>query len=80
MESPAGSSAPSVDLASLAKLWPNRTHESNWMKDAICALGFHRWYPLEVSTSQAKINCNFCRWCSEVKVLNTGTPIETTRN
>lgn len=28
----------------LARLSPHRTHESNWFKAMLCALGFHRWY------------------------------------
>jgi hypothetical protein len=55
-------------LRMLQRLWPNRTHESNWLKDAICAVGFHRWYPLEIAT----LKCSFCRWCAKVKVLDAG--------
>ncbi len=28
----------------LARLSPHRTHESNWFKALLCALGLHRWY------------------------------------
>jgi hypothetical protein len=57
-----------LDPALLARLWPNRHHESNWLKDAFCSLGFHRWYPVDVSEGpQSKITCTFCRWCPKVK-------------
>jgi len=60
--------AAAIDLAALARLWPNRTHESNWMKDAICALGLHRWYPVEVSGPNGILKFTFCRWCTKVSV------------
>ena len=28
----------------LARLSPHRTHESNWFKALLCAVGLHRWY------------------------------------
>jgi len=31
----------------LARLSPHRTHESNWLKALLCALGLHRWYSPE---------------------------------
>jgi hypothetical protein len=68
MEKPTANSAPQPDLASLARLWPNRTHESNWLKDAICALGFHRWYLLDGTNSGSIVKCSFCRWCTKVKL------------
>jgi hypothetical protein len=58
----------SEDLESLAKLWPHRTHESNWLKQAFCALGLHRWYRVDVNGSQSTIETSFCRWCPKVKV------------
>jgi hypothetical protein len=30
-------------LASLAKLWPHREHESNAIKNLFCSVGLHRW-------------------------------------
>jgi hypothetical protein len=30
---------PGIDVASLRRGWPHRTHESNWLKDVVCALG-----------------------------------------
>ena len=54
----------------LRKLWPNRTHESNWLKDVACRFGFHRWYPMTLndSVSGLQITCTFCRFCTEVTV------------
>jgi hypothetical protein len=57
-------------LASLARLWPNRTHESNWMKDLLCGLGLHRWHRLDVpGPHSTTIQSSFCRWCPKVKLL-----------
>jgi hypothetical protein len=38
-----GQSGERVSRASLARLWPNRVHESNWLKTLACWLGLHRW-------------------------------------
>lgn len=51
------------DLAPLGKLWPNREHESNWLKGLICAVGFHRWHTLKVGNT----TFDFCRWCPEIR-------------
>jgi hypothetical protein len=53
----------------LARLWPNRSHESNWVKTSLCKLGLHRWHPLDVPGPYGTINSTFCRWCPKVKVL-----------
>jgi len=54
----------------LAKLWPHRTHESNWLRDVACRFGLHRWYPMTLNDSESglRIACTFCRSCTEVKV------------
>jgi hypothetical protein len=57
----------------LKRFWPNRTHESTVLKEAICALGFHRWHLIEVKAVSPPINCNYCRWCSEIRVQQTST-------
>jgi len=57
-----------IDWNGLARRWPHRTHESNWLKDVICRLGFHRWYAVEVDSSTAILSCSYCRWCSEIRV------------
>jgi hypothetical protein len=59
--------SPAIDFQSFAKLWPNRTHESNWLKAMLCALGWHRWYRLDIPVSHSIIQCSFCRWCPKVK-------------
>jgi hypothetical protein len=58
----------SLDWNALRRLWPNRNHESNWIKDFICRLGFHRWHPVEVPSPGHVISCLYCRWCPEIKV------------
>jgi hypothetical protein len=52
-------------LAPLGRLWPNRQHESNWLKSLICALGFHRLHTLKFDGSAF----DFCRWCPEIRRL-----------
>jgi hypothetical protein len=52
----------------LKRFWPNRTHESSVLKDAICALGFHRWHLIEVKAISPALKSNYCRWCSEIRV------------
>lgn len=45
-----------ADLRSLERMWPNRTHESSWLKDVICALGFHRWHSAEVRGPDSNVS------------------------
>jgi hypothetical protein len=54
----------------LMKLWPHRTHESNWLRAVICRLGWHAWYPMTLndSVSGLRVVCTFCRRCTEVIV------------
>lgn len=54
----------------LKRFWPNRTHESSVLKDAICALGFHRWHLIEVKAVSPALKCNYRRWCSEIRCSN----------
>jgi hypothetical protein len=37
-----------IPVASLARLWPNRQHESNWLKNLLYCLGMHRWHELDI--------------------------------
>jgi hypothetical protein len=53
----------------LARLWPNRVHESNWLKSLACSLGLHRWYDVKFEDAKSTRRARFCRWCSELKVL-----------
>lgn len=55
-------------LRALQRLWPNRAHESNWLKAAVCKLGLHRWYEIKMPGHQPPLSCLYCRWCPEVKV------------
>jgi len=59
----------SIDWDRRRRLWPNRTHESNWLKDLICWLGFHRWYRVEVTSVRVPLSCAYCRWCDAIRVL-----------
>ena len=54
--------------ASLAKLWPNRLHESNALKNFFCRLRLHRWAQLELGQLAAGKEVRFCRWCEAVKI------------
>jgi hypothetical protein len=51
------------DLAPLGRLWPNREHESNWLKSLLCAVGFHRWHTLKVDG----LAFDFCRCCPDIR-------------
>jgi hypothetical protein len=58
------------DLAtSLAKLWPNRLHESNAFKNLFCRVGLHHWARvcLRALLAEGK-DVKYCRWCSAVKI------------
>jgi hypothetical protein len=52
----------------LARLAPNRVHESSWFKNLLCSLGFHRWYHLNLGGSIPAKEVCLCRWCPKVKV------------
>lgn len=54
--------------AALAKLAPNRVHESNWFKNLLCELGCHRWYCPDLGGSTPAGEVSLCRWCAKVKV------------
>jgi hypothetical protein len=53
---------------SLAKLAPNRVHESSWFKDLLCSLGMHRWHYPNLGNSFPPKEVRVCRWCPKVKV------------
>jgi hypothetical protein len=52
----------------LKRFWPNRAHESSILKEAICRFGFHRWHAIEVTAVSPPLKCNYCRWCTEIRV------------
>ena len=53
----------------MAKLWPNRLHESSALKNLPCHFGLHRWARLDVEhLLPGNKEIRFCRWCSKVEV------------
>ena len=53
--------------ASLARLWPNRQHESSWLKNLLCRLGMHRWQQLDIGHLVPDEKAMFCRWCPKIR-------------
>ncbi len=54
---------------SMAKLWPNRLHESSAFKNLPCHFGWRRWAQLDVEKLlPEKKEVRFCRWCSKVRI------------
>jgi hypothetical protein len=53
---------------SLAKLWPNRLHESNALKNMLCGVGLHRWAQLDLRELAQGKDVRFCHWCSDLKI------------
>ena len=54
---------------SLARLWPNRVHESNWVKSLACSLGLHRWYEMRLEGFMSASTARYCRWSSKVECV-----------
>jgi len=54
--------------ASLARLWPNREHESSAAASLLCRAGIHRWRQLDLTELAPNRNIRFCFWCSAVKI------------
>jgi hypothetical protein len=69
---PSSSLAPSPAspelIASLARLWPHREHESNAVKNFCCRSGLHRWRQLDLSELYPGKDVRFCFWCSNIEV------------
>ena len=59
---------PDLARKSLAKLWPNRLHESNAFKNLFCGVGLHHWAQLDLGELVQRKEVRFCRWCSAVKI------------
>lgn len=57
-----------ISVERLARLWPNREHESNWLKALCCRLGRHRWHVVTLEVGDLRKNVEFCRWCPKMKV------------
>ena len=60
---------PDAQLATqVAKLWPNREHESSAVLGHLCRLGLHRWRQLDLTTLAPGKHIHFCFWCSKIKI------------
>ena len=60
---------PDANLAiRVAKLWPHRKHESNWLKGLFCALGGHQWRSLNLAELVPGKKIQHCFWCSKVRI------------
>jgi len=55
-------------VASLAKLWPHREHESNAVKNLFCCAGLHRWRELNLSDLYPGKDVRYCFWCSKIRI------------
>jgi hypothetical protein len=62
------SSGDAALAASLAKLWPHRWHESNWLKNLFCQCGLHNWKQLYLDELLPKREVRFCYWCTKVRL------------
>ncbi len=56
-----------IPVEALRRLWPNRQHESNWLKNLLCRLGMHRWHHLDLDRLDSNEGADFCRWCPMIK-------------
>jgi len=68
---PSSLQKPSSDAAlatSLAKLWPNREHESNAIKNLCCSFRLHRWRQLNLDELACNKEVHYCFWCSKVRI------------
>jgi hypothetical protein len=71
MLKPLSWSNPSSDeelATSLAKLWPNREHESNAAKGLCCRFGWHRWRQLNLEELASDKEVRYSFWCSKVRI------------
>ena len=55
-------------IASLARLWPNREHESSAVAGLLCRLAIHYWRRLDTSEIAPGRDVRFCFWCSKVRI------------
>lgn len=56
-------------LGVLARLWPNRVHESSWLKNLACGFGLHRWRKMKFEGLGTPRAAQFCMWCDEIRLL-----------
>ena len=60
---------PDAQLATqVAKLWPHREHEANFMLGQLCRAGLHRWRQLDLAELVPGHDIHFCFWCSKIKI------------
>ena len=52
----------------LARLWPNREHESSAVAGLFCRAGVHCWRRLDLAELAANRNVRFCFWCSKIEI------------
>jgi hypothetical protein len=55
-------------IASLAKLWPHREHESNAVKNLFCHIGIDRWLSLDSKELYPEREVRYCSWCPRIKI------------
>ena len=55
-------------IDSLARLWPNRQHESNAVTGLLCRVGIHHWRRLDTSLLAPGRDVRFCFWCSKIEL------------
>jgi hypothetical protein len=54
--------------SSLARLWPNREHESSALASLFCRMGIHSWRQLDLTDIAPNRKVRFCFWCSDIKI------------
>lgn len=63
-----GRSSDAELATSLARLWPNREHESSAVAGLLCRLGVHLWRRLDLAELAPGRDIRFCFWCSKIEV------------
>jgi hypothetical protein len=56
-----------IQREALRRLWPNRQHESNWIKNLLCRLGMHRWHHLDLDRLVPGEAADYCRRCPKIR-------------
>ena len=67
---PVSTKSPSdAELArSLARLCPNREHESSAVTGLLCRAGIHYWRQLDLTDIATDRSVRFCFWCWDIKI------------
>jgi hypothetical protein len=55
-------------VRSLARLWPNREHESSAVTGLLCRVGIHYWRQLDLMDIAPNRSVRFCFWCSDIDI------------